>query len=184
MGLFRLIRFIWANKVYSKQFLRCSGNSWQEEYFNENVSKNNLTTSMKMYKKNILNENVFQELPHFGQKMAKAPCKPIWSTHIYILPTASYFYPTSILLYPIALAGCRGTTDEFAPIPFHLVLFSPALTHSCPLFDIVFPPLPLSPLHLFPFTVPCRIVFAIPEDLETWPNHQSFCFLTRVRSYS
>ena len=23
----------------------------------------------------------------------------------------------------------------------------------------------------FPFTVPCRIVFAKPEDLETWPNH-------------
>ena len=38
------------------------------------------------------------------------------------------------------------------------------------------------PLFLFPFTVPCRIVFAKPEDLETWPNHLSFRFLTRVRS--
>ena len=38
------------------------------------------------------------------------------------------------------------------------------------------------PLFLFPFTVPCRIVFAKPEDLETWPNHFSFRFLTRVRS--
>ena len=27
--------------------------------------------------------------------------------------------------------------------------------------------------------MPCRIVFAKPEDLETWPNHLSFRFLTR-----
>ena len=40
------------------------------------------------------------------------------------------------------------------------------------------------PLFLFPFTVPWRIVFAKPEDLETWPNHLSFRFLTRVRSSS
>ena len=30
------------------------------------------------------------------------------------------------------------------------------------------------PLLLFPFTVPCRIIFAKPEDLETWPNHNPF----------
>ena len=33
----------------------------------------------------------------------------------------------SILLYPITLEGRRGTTDEFATIPFHIDLFSPAL---------------------------------------------------------
>ena len=33
-------------------------------------------------------------------------------------------------------------------------------------------------------TVPCRIVFAKPEDLEAWPNHLIFRFLTRVRSSS
>ena len=32
--------------------------------------------------------------------------------------------------------------------------------------------------------MPCRIVFAKLEDLETWPNHLSFRFLTRVRSSS
>ena len=32
--------------------------------------------------------------------------------------------------------------------------------------------------------MPCRIVFAKPEDLQTWPNHLSFRFLTRVRSSS
>ena len=33
----------------------------------------------------------------------------------------------SILFYPITLEGRRGTTDEFAIIPFHLDLFSAAL---------------------------------------------------------
>ena len=33
----------------------------------------------------------------------------------------------SILFYPITLEGHRGTTDEFATIPFHLDLFSAAL---------------------------------------------------------
>ena len=95
----------------------------------------------------------------------------------------------SILFYPITLGGRRGTTDEFATIPFHLDLFSAALVElakSIPVHSLI-----LSshlffclPLFLFPFTVPCRIVFAKPEDLETWPNHLSFRFLTRVRSSS
>ena len=78
----------------------------------------------------------------------------------------------SILFYPINLEGRRGTTDEFATIPFHLDLFSAALVElakSIPVHSLI-----LSshlffclPLFLFPFTVPCRIVFAKPEDLET-----------------
>ena len=95
----------------------------------------------------------------------------------------------SILFYPITLEGRRGTTDEFATIPFHLDLFSAALVelaksipvHSSILSSHLFFCLPL---FLFPFTVPCRIVLAKPEDLETWPNHPSFLFLTRVRSSS
>ena len=54
--------------------------------------------------------------------------------------------------------------------------------HSCPLFDMSSHLFFCLHLFLFLFTVPCRIVFAKPEDLETWPNHLSFCFLTRVRS--
>ena len=82
----------------------------------------------------------------------------------------------SILFYPITLEGRQGTTDEFATIPFHLGLFSAALVElakSIPVLSLI-----LSshlffclPLFLFPFTVPCRMVFAKPEDLETWPNH-------------
>ena len=95
----------------------------------------------------------------------------------------------SILFYPITLEGRWGTIDEFATIPFHLDLFSAALVElakSIPVYSLI-----LSshlffclPLFLFPFTVPCRIVFAKLEDLETWPNHLSFRFLTRVRSSS
>ena len=106
----------------------------------------------------------------------------------------SYVYPAISgtflsLFYPITLGGRRGTTDEFATTPFHLDLLSAALvelTKSIPVHSLI-----LSshrffclPLFLFPFTVPCRIVFAKPEDLETWPNHLSFRFLTRVRSSS
>ena len=105
---------------------------------------------------------------------------------MYIPP--NFLYSLSIL-YPITLEGRRGTTDEFATTTFHLDLFSAALVElakSIPVHSLI-----LSshlffclPLFLFPFTVPCRIVFAKPEDLETWPNHLSFRFLTRVRSSS
>ena len=98
-------------------------------------------------------------------------------------------YYNSILFYFITLEGRRGTTDEFATIPFHLDLFSAALVElakSIPVHYLI-----LSshlffclPLFLFPFTVPCRIVFAKPEDLETRQNHLSFRFLTRVKSSS
>ena len=100
----------------------------------------------------------------------------------------SLFY-SIFLFYPITLEGRRGTTDEFATIPFHLDLFSAALVElakSIPVHSLI-----LSshlffclPLFLFPFTVPFRIVFAKPEDLETWPKHLSFRFLTRIRSSS
>ena len=109
----------------------------------------------------------------------------IFSAHKYCW----HFNISIFLFYPITLEGRQGTTDEFATIPFHLDLFSAALVElakSIPVHSLI-----LSshlffclPLFLFPFTVPCRIVFAKPEDLETWPNHLSFRFLTRVRSSS
>ena len=40
------------------------------------------------------------------------------------------------------------------------------------------------PLLLAPFTVPYRIVFAMPEGLEKWPYHLSFRFFTMVRKSS
>ena len=101
----------------------------------------------------------------------------------------NHYYYFSMLFYPITLEGRLGTTDEFATIPFHLDLFSAALVELAKSIPVHF--LILSshlffclPLFFFPFTVPCRIVFAKPEDLETWPNHLNFHFLTRVRSLS
>ena len=87
------------------------------------------------------------------------------------------------------LGGRRGTTDDVAIIPFHPSLSSAALRESpnpIPVHSLM-----LSSHHFFclpffhaPFTVPCRIVFAIPEDLEMWPYHLSFRFFTMVRRSS
>ena len=86
--------------------------------------------------------------------------------------------------------GCRpGTTDDIAAIPFHSLLFSTALrespnsfpVHSLMLESRLFFCLPLL---LAPFTVPCRIVFDMPEDFEMWPVHLSFRFFTMVRRSS
>ena len=81
----------------------------------------------------------------------------------------------SILFYPITLEGRRGTTAALVElaksIPVHSLILSSHLFSCLPLF-------------LCPFSVPCRIVVAKPKDLETWSNHLSFRFLTRVRSLS
>ena len=87
------------------------------------------------------------------------------------------------------LGGRRGTTDDVATIPFHPSLSSAALrespnpipVHSLMLSSHLFFCLPLL---LAPFTVPCRIVFAMPEELEMWPYHLSFRFFTMVRRSS
>ena len=44
------------------------------------------------------------------------------------------------------------------------------MVHSCPLFNIVMPSLLLST----PSSLPCRIIFAKPEDLQTWQYHFNF----------
>ena len=126
---------------------------------------------------------VLGQVPNFNMVMKKATTIKVAFIRYWILYPYTHF--CSILFYPITLKGRRGTTDEFATIPFHLDLFSAALVElakSIPVHSLI-----LSshlffclPLFLFPFTVPWRIVFAKPEDLETWPNHLSFCFLTRT----
>ena len=87
------------------------------------------------------------------------------------------------------LGGRRGSTDNVATIPFHPSLSSAAIRESVN-------PIPVHSLmlssHLFfccpfilaPFTVPCRIVFAMPGELEMWPYHLSFLFFTTVRRSS
>ena len=87
------------------------------------------------------------------------------------------------------LGGRRGTTDDVATIPFHPSLSSAAIRESPN--SIPFHSLMLSSHHFFcvplllaPFTVPCRTVFAMPEDLEMLSYHLSFRFFTMVRRSS
>ena len=96
---------------------------------------------------------------------------------------------TFISSQSLNLGGHRGTTDDVATIPFHPSLSSAALrespnpipVHSLMLSSHLFFCLPLL---LAPFTVPCRIVFTMPENLEMWPYHLSFRFFTMVRRSS
>ena len=93
----------------------------------------------------------------------------------------------STLFYPIPLEGRRDITDEFVTIPFYFLPFSAApfeLAKSIPAHPLI-----LSshlffclPLLLFPLIVPCRIVLVKQEDLEMWPNHLNFGYLTWVSS--
>ena len=104
----------------------------------------------------------------------------------YLLSNLEFTLPYFFLLFPITLEG-YGASDAFATIPFHLVLFSAALVElakSIPVHSLIlcFHLFFSLPLHLFPFTVLCRIVFAKPEDLQMWQKHLHVCFLTRVRS--
>ena len=81
------------------------------------------------------------------------------------------------------LRGHQGTTDDVATIPFHPSLSSTAFRespnpipiHSLMLSSHLFFCLPL---FLAPFTVSCRIVFSMPEDLEMWLFHPSFLFFS------
>ena len=98
----------------------------------------------------------------------------------------------AILFYSILshnLGRSSGHHRWVETISFHLVLFSAAqveLAKSIPVHSLILTSYIFFclPLFLFPLTVPCRIVFAKWEDLETWPNQLSFRFLTRVRSWS
>ena len=83
--------------------------------------------------------------------------------------------------------GRWGTTDDFATSFLHFSLFSTAfwdLPNSRPVHSLM-----LSS-HLFlclpcllpPFTVPCKMVLARPDERETWPYHCSLCLFTVVRS--
>ena len=67
----------------------------------------------------------------------------------------------SILFYPITLEGHRGTTDEFATIPFHFVLFSAALVElaakSIPVHSLMLSPTSSSVCLFFFFLSLCPV---------------------------
>ena len=88
--------------------------------------------------------------------------------------------------------NCKGrwcTTDDFTTSFLHFSLFSTALwdlvksrpVHSLMLSSHLFLCLPCL---LPPFTVPCKMVLARPDEGETWPYHCSLRLCTIVRRSS
>ena len=79
--------------------------------------------------------------------------------------------------------GRWGTTDNFATSFLHFALFSTALwnlansrpVHSLMLSSHLFL---CPPCLLPPFTVPCKMVLARPDERETWPYPVSYTHLT------
>ena len=95
---------------------------------------------------------------------------------------------TFIFTYPLT-ARRLGTTDEFTTSLLHFSLFSTALwdlTNSRPVHSLM-----LS-LHLLfslprlfpPFTVPCKMASAIPDEREKCPYHFSLRLFMMVRRSS
>ena len=85
--------------------------------------------------------------------------------------------------------GRWGTTYDFATTFLHFSLFSTALwdlpnsrpVHSLMLSSYLFPCLPCL---LPPFTVPCKMVLARPDERETWLYHCSLRLFPIVRRSS
>ena len=85
--------------------------------------------------------------------------------------------------------GRWGITDDFSTSFLHFSQFSTALW-DLPNFRPVHSLTLMLSSHLFlclpclllPFTVPCKMVFARPDERETWPYHCSLCLFTIVRS--
>ena len=85
--------------------------------------------------------------------------------------------------------GRWGTTDNFTTSFLHFSLFSTALwdlansktVHSLMLSSHLFLCLPCL---LHPFTVPCKMVLARPDERETCPYHCSLHLFTMVRRSS
>ena len=78
--------------------------------------------------------------------------------------------------------------QHFTTTPFHLVLSSAALVElakSIPVHSLILSSYLFFCLPFFFFLAlyPAEF-FPKPEDLETCPNHISFCFLTKVRGLS
>ena len=82
--------------------------------------------------------------------------------------------------------GHWGTTDDFVTSFLHFSLFCTALwdlPNSRPVYSLMLSShLLLCPLCLLPpFTVPCKMVLARPDEQETWLYHCSLRLFTIVR---
>ena len=81
--------------------------------------------------------------------------------------------------------GRRGTTDDFTTNFLHFSLFSTALcdlANSRPVHSLMLSSHLFVSLHclLSPFTVPCKMLLARPDERETCPYHCSLRLFTIV----
>ena len=88
-----------------------------------------------------------------------------------------------IIINPLTARVVWGTTDDFATSFLHFSLFSTTLwdlpnsrpVHSLKLSSHLFY---CPPCLLPPFTVPCKMVLARPDERKTWPYHCSLLLFT------
>ena len=147
---------------YSKWMLYCV-------WWNGDSSLTRQDTSQTMFWKTVHRQNWRQFTDTFEDS---SPTK-FYIAFIFVKLKECPYFDHKILshLSPLTLKVVGGTTDDFTTIPFHPSLSSAALRvspnpipiHSLMLSSHLFFCLPLL---LAPFTVPCRIVFTMPEDLE------------------
>ena len=92
---------------------------------------------------------------------------------------------TCICTYPAVSDRALGRHRRCNPLPpiYFVISFSygVAKLQPCPFSDVVFPTLLLSAPSSPPCTVPCKIVLASPDDLDTCPNHFNLRFFTVVK---
>ena len=95
---------------------------------------------------------------------------PYLSSHLSLLTLEVVGAPQMTIPFHPSMSSA-ALRESPNPIPVHSLMLSSHLFFCFPLL-------------LAPFTVPWRIVFAMPEDLEMWPYHLSFRFFTMVRRSS
>ena len=84
--------------------------------------------------------------------------------------------------------GCWGTTDDFTSFlhffPVLHCLLGLGELQACPFPDDASPLFLCLPCLLCPFTLPCKMVLARPDEREMWPYYCSLCLFMMVRRSS
>ena len=111
-------------------------------------------------------------------------CSALFSFHI---PNSDVTLISSYhLIYPLTarvVGAPQMISQPVSSISPCSPLHSTGELQACPFPGVVFPPLPL-PCLLPPFTVPCKMVLARPDERETSPYHCSLRLFTMVRRSS
>ena len=134
----------------------------------------------------MLSAGVYDQWMHYRRMW----CRKGW----WLIFVRSPSFCRSCMLYFISShlsLNCEGrwdTTDDFATSFLFFSLFSTALwdlANSRPVHSLMSSHLFLClPCLLPPFTVPCKMVVARPDERETWPYHCSLRLFTIVRRSS